>query len=147
MKKITLMVAVLALSVATVTQAADRETRKERRAERRETKGDIDDHIKDINKLDNKESARLAGLRAVSHETAVSVPKLQDQLKEHPNLGIAGLLVANDIAVTGKKDVDELMKAHGNGKTWAEIAKQHSASLDSIETKLGRVESAMRDAK
>jgi Ni/Co efflux regulator RcnB len=146
MKKLTLLITIIALSATTLTQAADG-AKKEKRAEKRETKASIDDHIKDINKLDNKESSRLAGLRAVSHETAVGIPKLQDQLKEHPNAGIAGLLVANDIAVSGKKDASDVFKAHGNGKSWSEIAKDHSASVDSLETKLSRVESAMRDAK
>jgi hypothetical protein len=152
MKKFTLIITAVAVLAGMSVNAADKETRKERRAERNErgekaAKRDIDDHIRDINKLDNKESARLAGLRAVSKETAVPVPRLEEQLKNHPKAGIAGLLVANEIGNKTKKEPSDVFKAHGNGRSWAELAKEHSADAAAMEDKLSRVESAMRDAK
>lgn len=152
MKKFTsIMTAVAVLAGMSVNAAdKDKDTRKERREVRSEkaekaAKRDIDGHIRDINKLDNKESARLAGLRAVSKATAVPVPRLEEQLKNHPKAGIAGLLVANEIANKTKKEPSDVFRAHGNGKSWAELAREHSADVVAMENKLTNVESAMRD--
>jgi hypothetical protein len=148
MKKFTLIVTAIALIAGVSVNAAD--NKKEKRAERRSehsAKKDIDEHIRDINKLDNKEGARLAGLRAVSHETGTPVPRLEEQLKNHPKAGIAGLLVANEIGNKTKKEPSDVFKAHGNGKSWAELAREHSADVGAMETKLARVEAALREAK
>jgi len=134
--------------VAINATAAD--TAKQSRAERqesRETRADINDRIRDLNQLDNKPAARLAGLRAVSKETGVPVPTLEAQHKQHPKIGIAGLLVANDIAVRGKADVSQLIRQRNSGKTWNELAQANHVPFDTVEAKLGQVETAMREAK
>ena len=149
MKKLTLIITAVALLAGTGVNAADNQNKKERRAERveRETVKDIDARVRDINKLDNREAAKLAGLRAVSHETGVPVPRLEEQLKNHPNAGIAGLLVANDIGMHSKKDSGEVFKGHKGGKSWSELAKEHSYDLSATDAKLNRVEAAMREAR
>lgn len=149
MKKFTLIITAVALIAGVSANAADN-NKKEKRGERRSeqaAKKDIDEHIRDINKLDNKESSRLAGLRAVSHETGVPVPRLEEQLKNHPKAGIAGLLVANEIGNKTKKEPSDVFKAHGNGKSWAELAREHSADVGAMENKLAHVEAALREAK
>jgi hypothetical protein len=149
MKILRILAITAALGCLLDINAADnkRKNREESRSERRELKGDIGDRVRDINKLDNNQAAKLAGLRAVSQETAVPVPKLQDQLKEHPKAGIAGLLVANEIAVRTKKEANDILKTHANGRPWSEIAQNNNESLEGLEAKLGRVEQSMRNAK
>jgi hypothetical protein len=153
MKKVTTLLAVAALATAFHVNAADqpKERRAVReRADRQETKGDkqdIENRIRQINRLDNRPAVRDAGLRAVSKELGKPVPQLQTQLKEHSGLGIAGLLVANTIASESKKDADTVIKAHGGDRGWVDVARNNNVSLDSLEAKLSRVESAMRDAK
>jgi hypothetical protein len=154
MKRLTTLLTIAAFAAAIHVNAADEQ--KERRAVRERadrqeaTKGDkqdIEQRIRQINRLDNRPAVRDAGLRAVSKELGKPVPQLEAQLKDHPNLGIAGLLVANTIASESKKDADTVIKAHGAGRGWVDVARNNSVSLDSLEAKLSRVESAMRDAK
>jgi hypothetical protein len=130
--------------------AADKETRKERRAEKieqRETKRDIDKRIVAINHLDNDRSALQAGLAAISKETAVPLPKIEAEHKEHPNVGLAGLFMAHELAVHTHKPVEHFIKAHREGKSWNELATANNQNLDKVEQKLDRIEAAMRSAK
>jgi len=127
--------------------AADNKEKRAERAGTKEMKLDADQRIRDINRLDNRQEARLAGLRSVSQETGVPVPTLEAQHKAHPKAGVAGLLVANDIAVRSHADVNELLRAHSTGKSWVEIARNHGVSVSDLDTKLNRVESDMKAAK
>lgn len=153
MKRLGTLLAVGLAIVSIQTNAA--EDRKDRRAvrergdrqEARHDKQDVEERIRQINKLDNRPAVRDAGLRAVSKELGKPVPQLEAQLKEHSNLGIAGLLVANTIASESRKEPANVIKAHGNGTSWVEMARNNNVSLDTIEAKLARVETAMRDAK
>lgn len=146
MNKFTCIMA-LALAAAISTQAADPQKSRERRAERREARRDIDQHIRAINALDNKPAALQAGLRAASQESAVPVPTLQAEHKDHPKIGLAGLFVAHEIATRSKKSADDLIKQRSSGRTWTQIALAHHEDLDVLETKLSRIEEAMRAAK
>ena len=141
------------VSLATINiQAADPKTPAERQAvrERNEkiaTRADIDHRIQTINALDNKESAKLAGYQAVSKETAVPLPDVQAEHKQHPKLGIAGLFVAHEIATHTHKPVDGLIKQRESGKTWNQIAAANGMELSEIDAKLNRIEDAMKAAK
>jgi hypothetical protein len=153
--KWTLIVSTIVLLGTFNTQAADEKAR-ERQAvrERREqqndtaaTRADIDRRINTVNRLDNKESAKLAGYQAVSKETAVPLPQIQSEHQQHPKLGIAGLFVAHEIATHTQKPVDNLIKQRESGKTWNQIAAANGMDLAQIDTKLGRIEDAMKAAK
>lgn len=130
--------------------AADKEAQKERRAvraEQREAKADIDNRIMAINRLDNNQAAMMAGMAAVSKETAVPLPTIQAEHKEHPGVGLAGLAVAHELAVRTHKPVEQFLKARRADRSWQEIAKTHGVSLDELDAKLTRIEEAMRNAK
>ncbi|HWN95236.1 MAG TPA: hypothetical protein VNT99_09395 [Methylomirabilota bacterium] len=145
-----------ALLTAFTINAADKEAQKERRErqavraekqEARETKGDIDKRIAAINRLDNNKPSLMAGMAAVSKETAVPLPKIEAEHKEHPNVGLAGLFVAHDLAVRTHKGVEHFLDARKKGRSWAEIAKANGVNADELEAKLNRIEDAMRNAK
>ena len=125
----------------------ERQAVRERREEARETKADIDQRISAINRLDNNKAALTAGMAAVSKETAVPLPKIEAEHKEHPNVGLAGLAVAHDLAVRTHKPVEHFLNARKAGKSWQAIAKDNGVTLAEVEAKLNRIEEAMRSAK
>jgi hypothetical protein len=151
MKKITLVAITVSSLVVLTTQAADGDkndptkSRRER-AERRETKADIDKLVRDINKLDNSPAAMRAGMAAVSKETAVPLPTIEAEHKDHPKVGLAGLFVAHELATHTSQPVDKFIKQHESGKTWTELATAQNQDLGSIEAKLSRIEAALKNS-
>ena len=139
--------------------AADKEVQQERRErqavrerrtearDNRETKADIDQRISAINRLDNNNAALTAGMAAVSKETAVPLPTIQAEHKDHPNVGLAGLAVAHDLAVRTHKPVEHFLNARKAGKSWQAIAQDNGVTLAEMDAKLNRIEEAMRSAK
>jgi hypothetical protein len=114
---------------------------------RREAKVDLDRHIRAINSLDNRDAVRRAGLSAVAEETGVSVSTLQKQRRGNPNVGTAGLLVANVIAAVTPGGVAVHFRQHAAGKSWERIAADHQVNFDELQAKLARVENVMRAVK
>lgn len=165
--KMIMVITTAALLTGFTVSAADKETRKEaketrkeekaevrkereavrEKADRRETKVDIDKRIQAINRLDNSPSVMRHGMAAVSKETAVPLPKIEAEHKEHPNVGLAGLFVAHELSTRTHKPVEHFLKAHATGKSWTAIAAANNENLDTLEAKLTRIEQAMRDAK
>lgn len=151
MKRLTLMVIAVSALVATTAQAADNDkdnpTKNRReRAGRREAKVDIDKRVREINKLDNSQSAMTAGMVAVSKETAVPLPTIQAEHKDHPKVGVAGLFVAHELATNTREPVEKFIKQHEAGKSWSDLAAAQNQDLNSIESKLARIESALKNA-
>jgi hypothetical protein len=107
--------------------------------------GDIDRRIQTINRLDNNASAKQAGMAAVSHETAVPLPTIEAEAKDHPTLGLGGLFMAHELSVKTKKPVDQLIKTRQGGKMWAEIARDNGVNLSDVDAKLTRIENALRN--
>lgn len=128
--------------------AADKDRKSpQERAEQRAAKIDIDKHIQAINRLDNSPAKMRAGMEAVSKETAVPVARLEANHKAHPRVGLAGIFVAHELAISSHKPVEQFLKAHQDGRTWASLAKGNNESLETLDAKLSRIEQAMRDAK
>jgi hypothetical protein len=151
MKKITLMTITVSAFVAFALQAADdnkNDSTKVRRdrAERREAKVDIDKRVREINKLDNSNDSMMAGMAAVSKETAVPLPTIQAEHKEHPKVGLAGLFVAHELATHTHEPVEKFIKQHESGKSWADLAAANNQDLSSFEAKLARIESALQNS-
>ena len=147
-----------ALMAACSVSAADKDKReqklerRERQAVRekqanRETKADIDSRISSINKLDNNKAALTAGMAAVSKETAVPLPTIEAEHKQHPAIGLAGIAVAHDLAVRTHKPVEHFLNARKSGKSWEAIAKDNGVAAAEVDAKLNRIEEAMRGAK
>ena len=147
MKKITLMAITLSAFVAVTIQAADDNGNKNRRerAQQRESKGDIDNRIRDINKLDNSPAAMRSGMAAVSKETAVPLPTIEAEHKDHPKVGLAGLFMAHELSTHTSQPVEKVIKQHEAGKSWSELAAANNQDLSSMETKLARIEAALKN--
>lgn len=150
MKKITLITITVSALFALPAGAADDKdnpgkARREQRAERRDAK-DIDKLVRDINKLDNSESAMRAGMAAVSKETAVPLPTIEAEHKQHPKVGLAGLFMAHELSTHTHQPVERFIKQHESGKSWTELAAANNQDLSSIEAKLARIESALKNS-
>jgi hypothetical protein len=145
MKKWTTTFAALALFGAVSANAAD-ENRNSRaqQNEARRTAADVDRRIAALNRLDNNPSAFQAGLAAVSKETAVPLPTIEAEHKEHKTLGLAGLFMAHEISTKTHKPVETYIKQRKDGKTWREIARANNINLADLEQKLTRIEAAMQ---
>jgi len=144
-----LVTAALLASVST-TLAADKEARKERREaieERRADKADIEKRVRQINTLDNKAPAARVGMAEISRQTAIPLKTIEEQHKTHPNVGLAGLFVANELATRTHKPAMQFIRQHEDGKTWNELAVANGESLDTLDSKLVQIETAMRGAK
>ena len=147
MKKITAILTTLALAGIFTANAADTKDKQRaaERSENRRTVADIDKRIATLNKLDNNPSAFQAGLAAVSKETAVPLPTIEAEHKQHAKVGLAGLFMAYELSVKTHKPADTFLKQHAAGRTWTELVRANSQSLTEVDEKLTRIEAAMQN--
>jgi len=149
MKKLTLLLTTTALFAGFNLNAADdnkaKADQRRTQAERRETRIDIDRRIQAINRLDSKPAAKMAGLAAISKETAVPLPTIEAEIKDHPTVGLAGIFLAHELSTHTHKPVDQFIKQRQAGKTWTAIATANGENLAAIDAKLARIEEAMQN--
>ena len=137
---------ILATTAIILSCAAVHAADEDREAPRRGTPaGDLDARIQTINRLDNSASVKQAGLSAISRETAVPLPTIEAEAKDHPTMGLAGIFLAHELSVKTKKPVEQLIKQRQGGKMWSEIARDNGQNLRDLEQKLARIETAMRN--
>src|SRR5215203_4107870 len=121
--KLKTIISVVAITASLLTaNAADKKDKDKATTPRAGVGGDIDRRIQTINRLDNNASAKQAGMAAVSQETAVPLPTIEAEAKDHPTLGVGGLFMAHELSVKTKKPADQLIKNRQGGKMWSEIA-------------------------
>jgi hypothetical protein len=144
MKKLTLLITTICALGAWSIEAADETTAQERRqrAAQRD-KADINQLIRDVNRLDNSPAGMRNGMAAVSKETAVPLARIEATHKQYPNVGLGGLFMAHEIATKTTKSADDLLKQHAGGKTWSELAVAEKVDLNVIENKLARIQDAI----
>lgn len=142
MKLKTIISAVAIMASLLTASAADK---KDKTTTARGVGADIDRRIQTINRLDNNVTAKQSGMAAVSKETAVPLPTIESEAKDHPTLGLGGLFMAHELSVKTKKPVDQLIKTRQGGKMWSEIARDNSVDLTDVDAKLTRIENALRN--
>ena len=147
MKKLTVLLATLAITGVLANAADDNNTRAQRRNQNQErgAAGDLDRHIQAVNRLDKNQAALRAGMAAVSKETAVPLNTIEAEHKDHPQMGLAGLFVAHQLSVTTHKPADQFIKQRQSGQSWAQIARANNQDLADLDQKLTRIEEAMRN--
>ncbi len=131
---------------ASVAGTTEDRTRVRERGARRGAMNELERRIAAVNALDDQPAAMRAGLTAASRETATPLPTVEQQQKQHVNVGLGDFFVAQELATKTQKSVQELLSLHDSGKTWNEIAASHNQDVASIQNKLSNVEQAMRDA-
>jgi len=123
---------VLGLS-ATQLRAADDTTARE----------NLDDRINRINHLVDHEGRTKPALQHVSVETGVPFDRVQAMHRDHPNIGVAGVLIANVLADDTKKPPERFMESHSNGKKWADIAQDNKVPVSKLTERLDRFEKGL----
>lgn len=102
--------------------------------------------IKEVNALGQNAQARQEGLAAIARVTDLPLRRIEQAHQQHQNLGLGDLFVAQQLALKSNKSIDELWRAHLDGKrTWADVARDHNVDSRDLARQLTRVESAMRD--
>lgn len=147
MRKLTLVLSVLAFTGICGKAADDNQNRAPRRNQTQQTgaAGDLERRIQSINQLDKNQAALMAGMAAVSKETAVPLTTIETEHKDHPQMGLGGLFMAHQLSVTTHKPVDQLIKQRQSGRGWAELARANNQDLADLDQKLTRIEDAMRN--
>ena len=102
-------------------------SRQERQFQNKESR--LDDNVAEINRLAKVEGVKEDVFQSIWREHSVSAKRLNKQLETFPGLGAGDLLVADLIARTTHKPVDEVVAAKTSGSSWAEVAKQNNVSV------------------
>ena len=109
-------------------------------------KDDLDEYEKRLNRINaqaEKPGMLNVALQRISTETGVPLEQVRAQHKRHPEVGPAGLLIANVLANETKKAPSEFLKERAEGKKWVAIARQHKVSVDKLNDRLERLEKAI----
>jgi hypothetical protein len=147
MKRVVTMITFIALTGGISAHAADerrRSSRSESSTEDRSVVAEVDKQLNTINRMDDSPTVRRAGQAAVSKETAVPLPTVEETLRKHPTIGIAGLFMAHHLSLQTGKPVEQFVRARRD-RSWSQIARANGADLENISDKLARIESAMRN--
>jgi hypothetical protein len=105
-------------------------------------------NIQQVNALGENHAVKRAGLAALSKETAVPLPRIEQMSERHQNLGVGDLFVAQQLALKSNKSVDELWRMHVDGKrTWADIAREYNVDVRELHQKLTRIQNEMLAAR
>ena len=118
-------------------QAADNKDDQQSHFKRRVEQ--INDAAKD------KEVMQLA-IKHISVETGVPADKVRVHHERHPNMGAAGLLLANVMAAETKKPPATFLNERQTGDSWLAIAKEHKVGIEKLTVRLDNVWKAIAPA-
>jgi len=104
----------------------------------------FENRVQQLNAQAAKPAQVDVALQRISTETGVPVEAVRKQHKQHPNIGIAGLMIANVLANETKKSPDEFLSKRESGKKWLAVAKAHNVSVDKLNERLDRLASAIK---
>jgi hypothetical protein len=85
-------------------------------------------------------------LQRLSNRQNVPVATLQSQLKANPGLTVPQLYVATILAHEGKTPVDQVLRQHRSGTSWADLAATHKVTYSEMAERLRGAEQAAKDA-
>jgi hypothetical protein len=128
----------------TASRGTEDRVRNRDRAARRAARSGLEQSAMAVNDLGKSPSAMRSGLAAVSKETAVPLPTIEEQQRAHPNVGLGDLFVAQELAVQTQKSVGEMLRLHSGGQTWNEIVAMNNKDIGTIQAKLDRIEDSLQ---
>jgi ribonuclease HI len=85
-------------------------------------------------------------IKHISVETGVPVEKVRLHHQRHPNMGAAGLLLANVMAAETKEPPATFLKERQSGDQWLAIAREHKVSVEKLNVRLDNVWKALAPA-
>ena len=109
-------------------------------------KEDMDEYEKRLNRINTaaeKPGMMNVALQRIATETGVPLENVRAQHKRHPEVGPAGLLIANVLANETKKAPSEFLKERAEGKRWLAMARENKVSVDKLNDRLERFEKAL----
>ena len=121
----------------------DAERNANRNANSKDAKGVLNDRVKEINKLADRQDSMALAIKTTSIETGVPQDRVENMHKHHRDMGPAGLLLANVMAAETKKDPEFFMKQKSNGKSWNEIARENNVPTEKLTVRLDNMERAL----
>jgi hypothetical protein len=133
MKTLIAMTMFLALGLVFPTMAADKEEHDE-----------FENRVTQINAMGAKPNMTDIALQRISTETGVPVETVRKQHGRHPNIGVAGLMIANVLANETKKAPESFLSQREGGKKWKQIAKQNNVGVEKLNDRLERLQKAMK---
>jgi hypothetical protein len=104
----------------------------------------FDKRINDINAMTTKPAKADLAFQRISTETGMPVERLKQQHQRHPDIGLAGLFVANVLADETKKGPEVFLSQRASGKKWINIAKENKVSVEKLNERLDRLENAIK---
>jgi len=106
-------------------------------------KQDLDNRVKQLNSVGSKPDMQDVAFQRISTETGVPVETVRKQHQRHPNVGVAGLMIANVLANETKKAPEQFLGEHEKGKKWVPIAKENNVTVDKLNERLDRLAKAI----
>src|SRR6476469_7996729 len=96
----------------------------------------LENRVKQLNAQAQKPGMMDVALQRISTETGVPLENVRRQHERHPDVGVAGLMIANVLANDTKKSPETFLSEHAKGKKWLTIAKNNKVSVDNLNERL-----------
>ena len=107
------------------------------------SKDELERKAKVVNRAAEKESVFKQALHHVSIETGVPESTIEAQHRRSPDMGLAGIMMANVMAAETKKDSSEFIKQRKGGKGWSAIARANNVSVEKLTLRLDNLDKAI----
>ena len=104
----------------------------------------LENRVKQLNSLAAKPAMMDVALKRISTETGVPVETVRKQHARHPNIGIAGLMLANVLSNETQKKPEQFLAQKEAGKKWITMAKENKVSIDKLNERLDRLARAIK---
>ncbi len=101
----------------------------------------LEDRVQEVNRSGRSEGKDVA-LKRISTETGVPLDQVKSMNKRY-TVGPGGLMIACVLANETKKEPEQFLKQHENGKSWAALARANNVALDKLSSRLDRLDTAI----
>lgn len=102
----------------------------------------LDNRVQEVNQSGKSEGLKVA-LQRISTETGVPLEQVKSMHQRYSEVGPAGLMIACVLANETKKEPEQFVKQHVAGKSWSALARNNNVSLDKLNSRLDRLNTAI----
>jgi hypothetical protein len=100
--------------------------------------------VKRINAMAEKPGKMKTALQRIATETGMTADRIESQHKKNPEMGPAGIMLANVMSNDTKKNPGYFIEQRKSGKKWLAIAKENKIPVDRLNERLERLENAIK---
>ena len=101
----------------------------------------LEDRVQEVNRSGRSEGMDVT-LKRISTETGVPLDQVKAMHKRYP-VGPGGLMIACVLANETKKEPEQFLKQHANGKSWVALARANDVGIDKLSSRLDRLNTAI----